>query len=330
MSGGFVPYHLRQNKSVERAVFIDLLSRLGRSTSVPIHKFTYVGFAGPFSEDFKLVHSHLGISKLISIEDDEGVLRRQKWNAPIKCIQYKKCSAKDYIDEFDGGQPVIIWLDYASAADIGNQIAEAEFLLSKMAPFDILKITVNANPWTLGSRENSAERIATANKRLGAFFETPPPTNADDVDRSGYPKLLLKAIETAMKRGLVGKKDCSFQLLTTFSYADSDHQMLTVTGIVLPVKGANSFLKQTGISTWKLATTKWGNPRTVPVEIGIPEMSMRERLFVDQQMPRTTPKALLKRLGFPLSGGSEGKALKALDSYRRFYRHYPYFSKVVV
>jgi hypothetical protein len=256
MSGGFVPYHLRQNKSVERAVFIDLLGRLGRSTKVPIQDFTYIGFAGPFSEDFKLVHAQLGIQKLISIEAEEVTLRRQKWNAPIKCIQYRQCTAREFIDEFDGAMPVIIWLDYAIPKAVGDQIAEAEFLLSKMAQYDVLKITVNANPWALGPKEDAAARVEAANRRLGAFLPTPPTTSADDVGRAGYPKLLLKAIETAMKRGLEGKKDSVFQLLGTFVYADSEHQMLTVTGIVLPEGTERSFLRETGLSTWKLATTK--------------------------------------------------------------------------
>ncbi len=330
MSGGFVPYHLRQNKSVERAVFIDLLGLLGRSTEKPIQKYTYVGFAGPFSEDFKLVHSQLGIHKLISIEDKEGILARQKWNAPIKCIQYRQCRAREFIDEFDGSMPVIFWLDYASPKEVGDQIAEAEFLLSKMAAYDVLKITVNANPWTLGSGDNTSERVDEANRRLGNFLPNPPSTTVDDVSRSGYPKLLLKAIETAMKRGLEGKKDCVFQLLTTFAYADSEHQMLTVTGIVLPGGREKKFLKETGISRWKLSTSKWGNPWTVPLEISIPEMSLRERLFIDQQMPRTRSKTLLGKFGFSMTDGSEEKNLRALDSYRRFYRHYPYFSKVIV
>ena len=79
MSGGSVPYHLRQNKTVERGVFLDFLLRLSRATAVNLRKYRYIGFAGPFAEDFKLVHAHLGISRFTSIEEDEDVVKRQKW-----------------------------------------------------------------------------------------------------------------------------------------------------------------------------------------------------------------------------------------------------------
>ena len=66
MSGGTVPYHLRQNKAIDRSLFIDLLARLNRCRD--ISDYTYIGFGGPFLEDFKSVHSFTGISKMISIE----------------------------------------------------------------------------------------------------------------------------------------------------------------------------------------------------------------------------------------------------------------------
>ncbi|TDU28865.1 hypothetical protein DFR24_3245 [Panacagrimonas perspica] len=330
MSGGFVPYHLRQNKSVERAVFIDLLSRVGRSTAVPIHKFTYVGFAGPFSEDFKLIHQHLGLAKMISVEAEDVVHRRQKWNAPIRCISYKKCSARDYIDAFDGSSPTIAWLDYAEASKVGDQIAEAEFLLQKMAPYDVLKLTVNANHLSLGEANNLQRRLDRAKHRFGAFLPTPPVIDPDDIDRKGYPRFVLKAIETACKRAMAGKKGHVFQPLAAFVYSDSMHQMLTATGIVLPVDKTSAFLKETGLNKWPLATTDWGNGVTDPIEIGIPEMSVRERLFIDQLMPKTKSRSVLRRMGFGLAEGTEDRSIEALESYRRFYRHYPYFSKVIV
>jgi hypothetical protein len=52
-TGGSIPYHLRQNKAIDRNLFTDLLSRIGRYKN--ISDYTYYGFGGPYMEDFKVL-----------------------------------------------------------------------------------------------------------------------------------------------------------------------------------------------------------------------------------------------------------------------------------
>ncbi len=329
MSGGSVPYHLRQNKTVERGVFLDFLLRLSRATAVNLRKYRYIGFAGPFAEDFKLVHAYLGISRFTSIEEDEDVLKRQKWNTPLRGIDYRHCKAREYIEKYDASEPSIIWLDYTRPSMLADQLAEFEMLVSKCADYDIIKLTFNASSHALGSAPD--KYIETATNRLGDYLPAGFDVTADDVDSKGYPSLILKAAEIAIKSGMQGKSASRFQLLSSFTYSDSRHRMLTLTGIILPKGKVSTFLRETGIQHWQLALTQWGADRTEPIEIAIPEMSLRERLYVDQQLPRRgSPKAIMKKLGFRLTAGVDEKTLKALTSYRDFYRYFPYFSKMVV
>ena len=337
MSGGSVPYHLRQHKAVERGVFIDLLLRLGRATDTNIRSYRYIGFAGPFSEDFKLVHAHVGISKFVSLEQDEWVLKRQKWNAPLRGIDYRRATARDYIESFEPLVPSIIWLDYASPRELADQMAEVETLISKCADYDVLKVTFNASHATLGgppgvpADQAAVHRVTEAQRRLGDYLPSGFDVTSDDVDRKGYPSLVLKAAEIAIKNGMRGKAASRFQLLTSFIYSDSAHRMLTLTGIILPKGRVSSFLRETGVGRGPFAITKWGTERTVPIDISIPEMSLRERLFVDQQLPRRgSPRSIMKKLGFKLADGVDDRTLQALASYRDFYRYFPYFSKMVV
>lgn len=335
MSGGSVPYHLRQNKTVERGVFVDLLLRLSRATAVNLRRYRYIGFAGPFAEDFKLIHAHLGLTRFISIEKNEEVLKRQRWNSPLRGIDYQQCTARDYIESYEASDPSIIWLDYTKPKALADQMAEVEMLVSKCADYDILKITFNASHATLGgdgaAPVDAAKRIEEARKRLGDYLPAGFDITTDDVDRRGYPSLILKAAEMAIMSGMQGKASSRFRLLSTFTYSDSVHRMLTLTGIVLPKGKVSVFLRETGIQRWRLAVTQWGITRTEPIEISIPEMSLRERLFVDQQLPRQgSPRTIMKKLGFRLADGVDEKTLKALTSYRDFYRYFPYFSKMVV
>ena len=55
MSGGFIPYHLRPGKAVDRKLFIESLQLMSRRLQV--ENYTYIGFGGPFLEDFKQIHS---------------------------------------------------------------------------------------------------------------------------------------------------------------------------------------------------------------------------------------------------------------------------------
>ena len=66
MSGASIPYHLRPHKSVDRRLFLDLLTRYERWK--PLADYIYISMGAYPLEDHKLVHRHLGISRLISFD----------------------------------------------------------------------------------------------------------------------------------------------------------------------------------------------------------------------------------------------------------------------
>ena len=61
MSGSSLPYRLRPNKAVDRELFLSLLMRL--TPKLGLEKYHYVGLGGPFLEDFRLLHSRIGIGR---------------------------------------------------------------------------------------------------------------------------------------------------------------------------------------------------------------------------------------------------------------------------
>ena len=90
MSGSTIPYHLRPHKSVDRRIFLDLLSRFERWKS--LSEYAYVSMGAYPVEDHKLVHRLLGIGRLLTFDADEGVVARQMFNRPILnccCVQKK-------------------------------------------------------------------------------------------------------------------------------------------------------------------------------------------------------------------------------------------------
>ncbi|MCL0160726.1 O-methyltransferase, partial [Klebsiella pneumoniae] len=101
---------------------------------------------GPFLEDFKQVHNLLKVNKMISIEGDENVFRRQQFNKPLSCIDLgeEPEMSGDFINRYNFDEKTIIWLDYAMPSELNAQLNEIVNLITKLKPKDIFKVTLNA------------------------------------------------------------------------------------------------------------------------------------------------------------------------------------------
>ncbi len=329
MSGGNVPYHLRQNKAIDRHIFVDLLSRINRYRAIA--DYSYIGFGGSSLEDFKVIHEHFGMRNMISLEADARIHSRQNFNIPLGCINCRHVTSGDFVDSYSADGNAIIWLDYASPKGLREQLQELQTLLPKLLSRDIVKITLNANPDTLyataggkvRAEEARQKRLEKLIDRIGDDF-LPSGTTADAMTKEGLPKVLSKTVEIAAKRAMRGIPDDIFYPLTIFSYSDSAHQMLTITGIVIDETDINGFLKKTALETWDLRAEDWEVPQT----INVPLLTIRERLFVDKFLPGAADaKTIQDKFGF-LFDDKQERSLELLANYIRFYRQYPNFSKV--
>ncbi len=329
MSGSRVPYHLRHNKAIDRNLFLELLTMINRYTNVS--KYTYVGFGGAFLEDFKLIHNHTGIKSMVSIEQEEEVVKRQKFNSPAKCIKYRHIKSEELIENFDINKSAIIWLDYASPRELSGQLNEIQTLVPKLKNNDILRVTLNANPATLFQEKDLSagedlkeRRYEVLEERAGNYMLGEDKDEiTTQLNATNYPKILCRILKFAINKGMEGRQSF-FQPLTAFAYNDSFHTMLTFCGIVLDRTDKKEFLKKTGIKKWKLNSMDGIDTH----KINIPELSIRERLFIDSLLPNYSAESILRKLKFNI-GKNEEETLEQLKNYVNFYRHYPYFSKVL-
>jgi hypothetical protein len=99
MSGENVPYYLRPNKFVERLLFIELLEHIGHFKQ--LKEYSYVSMGGKFLEDFKLIHEHLNLKELFSVEVDGVTFGRQLFNRPLKFINCAKSNSTDFLKSID-------------------------------------------------------------------------------------------------------------------------------------------------------------------------------------------------------------------------------------
>ncbi len=342
MSGEAVAYHLRQNKHVDRQLFIEVLSHVDRV--IPVKNCLYASFGGVYFEDFKLMHTVFGSEKMLSIEEIEWVRVRQEHNCPYGCIRCEKLKSAELIDQLDNWREsfaapnVICWLDYASPKRRA-QLEEFRALIGRLEVNDVVKITMNANPATYGSfeeeirKEHSKEenklspQALRENFRLKAMTEDlgdmlPNDLKVGVVSKTGFPSLLLGAIRQVAGRAIAERPGFVFQPLASFSYADSEHTMLTCTGILLKEPDVGAFTTQSGLRDFTFNGLDWNlHP------INVPLLSVREKSRLDHQYAKITPEDIAAELGFQLDKNPV-KSLSMLKDYFRFHRFYPHFHRI--
>lgn len=299
----------------------------------PIAQYTYIGFGGHSLEDFKHLHDRFGLSEMISLESNVEVFKRQEFNKPYKCISIKNIDSQNFIDEhpWDEQKQTIVWLDYTEPSKLRIHLEEFQQVLRKLGNLDILKITLNANAASYAETKSSdfpdeinRRRINQLESLLGKEDLFPSISVKEEMMTSKkFPHALVLILQHAAELALESFDNIYFQLLTCFSYADGQ-TMVTISGIILDKSKHGKFLEETEIQQWALSTTDW----SAPTSINIPDLTIRERLFIDQLLPDLKPHEIQEQLGFMF--GKENESLEMLETYIMFYRQSPYFSKILV
>ena len=326
MNKSFIPYHLRQNKSIDRNLFIGLLSMLNRYFL--IKEYEYISMGGAFLEDFKVVHGNTGIRKMISFEMDENTFTRQKFNLPLNCINLKLISSSDFIMEYDFPRKSIIWLDFTTPSRMSSDLNDVFQLVGKLKRGDILKVTLNAHVASLNS-DGAASELEKKGKRyeylenlIGDYL--PADINPDMITTKRYPQVLFDTLKLTIDKGIGAMSNLFFQPLSSFLYSDG-MQMMTFTGVILEKSELKDFRKTTMVHRWKLSIFD----RTSPLSINIPDLSVKERIFLDSLLPKHTPRVIQRKLKYLLAN-NEQDSIDKIENYVNYYKEFPYFSKIVI
>jgi len=318
MSSSIIPpYRLRANKAADRELFLSLLTRL--SGTLPIEKYKYIGMGGPFLEDFRLMHSRLGIQDMVCVETDEEVHKRQQFNKPFPNIQLVHSTIEDYLDSTELESSVIVWLDYTSPNEWHEQLERFAWATANLSVPSIIRITLNANPSSLGKPPEDAGadaeklrmwRLEAFRGKIGTYF-CPSDLEPSDMTRRAFGKAVLKALKLAVeKEALSHDREVVWPLFT--HYADGQ-PMVTATALILDAKEGNPILKV--IDEWEFYSHV-DSPHT----LALPALSTRERLIMESS---DNPKIAL---GYKLPSNELEK--DPYDSFAQYYRIYPHYTKI--
>lgn len=332
MSGIDVPYHLRPNKYVDRQIFVDLLNRLDRVH--PLSRSVYVSMGGKFLDDHKAIRFAFDLAGSVSIEKFARVVPRQNFNKPFEDVACLERESKDFVSgfsQFRSGYPdgtnFIVWLDFVTPAERLVQLEEFSTLVGFGRPFDVFRITINANAETLkGSDAKKPDQYKTIRDWRLAIFQSqlrkfPCNATAEEMTAVGFPSVLARAVGVAAMEGAKRKKFVVRPLAVT-SYSDGT-TMLSVTAILLPTEKADEFMAMPWISEWKYRATDWGSV----TKIDVPDLSLKEKMLIDRRINVMDDRQIASELGFDL-GDDEPSTLTKLSQYREHFRFYPQFVRM--
>lgn len=313
-AGSSLPYRLRPNKAVDRELFLSLLMRL--APKLALEKYHYVGLGGPFLEDFRLIHGRVGIAKMTCIETEEQVHKRQLFNRPIASIECVHKSLEDYLDETDLDSPAIIWFDYTEPKGITSQIERFARTIGTVPIGSVLRITLNANPSSLGRPDGNLSeaelmewRLQAFQRRLGALF--PNGLIADGMKQENFGRSLLKALKLAVEKEVLSFRDRRIVWALATHYADGQAM---VTAALVVCQNDDKTIEEV-VKAWEFHATT-----DAPHRVDLPALSTLERLTMESNDDAQA------KMGFELPTSNMGE--NPFDVFKKFYRIYPHFSRV--
>lgn len=311
-------YHLRPNKFIDRHLFVRLLVAL--HGYIDIKKYTYIGLGSYTFDDFKAIHKTTGINKMLSLEEDAEIYKRAKFNKPFKCIKIENSTCSEYISSFESSGPTIVWLDFCKPEELGQQFADLCGLLSKLHEGDIIRITLNANPSSLGFKEQQPphiheSRLQKLKERIDEYM--PATATADQLKKQNYPLLLLDCIKHACA---VASSHLRIKPLFSTVYADGQ-QMVTFTGILMESEKQEDKKIKQQLKPLRYINFEWCKPHF----INVPELTIKERLAINNKLPLTERAVgtLKKQFGFAFDNDEE-----IIKNYLKYYKIFPNFHHV--
>ena len=311
-----VDYSLRPNKNVFRKLMLGTLQAL--DGIYPIGSYRYVGMGSMWFTDFVLFHRALGLSDMISIE--RHAPDRAAFNKPFDCVTVEKGETTKVLPDLSlEEKKAIVWLDFDSPF-VGSSALDDLDIVSRLLPAgSVLVVTVNAVAECLDQAKDADENDLSREEALRGYAANLVPTNlgTDDLSTKQYPALVARILRAAIRHSLVsaGRSE-KFHDLFGFTYKDGQ-RMLAVGGLI---DGADSAKTLADNEVCKNEFVQ-----AEPFEISVPLLTPREKAKLDQHHPRAAPivrSQASRQLGFKLRQPQ-------LDSFHRFYRHYPLFGEIV-
>jgi hypothetical protein len=312
-SSNYVDFSVRQNKAIERAIVFDGIRRL--LPVLPAEEFVFVGLGSVWFVDFDIAHRELGVEKMVSIEGDDVLFARAKFNKPYRTIEVFEGLSHDVIPVLIDtrpdlyAHPWIVWLDYDEPID-ETKLDELTTLVERLPEDSILLTTFVADVQKYEPRP--VDRAARFVELFGDAFPIERFETRDDwrderkvmsaIADAVIGTLVSHAVDVAREGGMVAAFNLTYQ----------DGAPMGTVGGVLPTPDAEDAVKA------KLAAAPW--PAMFRDPIVTPPLTTKEVAALRALLPSESvpTRADLQALGFDLLEDQ-------IKSFADHYMTYPSF-----
>lgn len=350
-----INFSLRPNKSVARKLIFDPLREL---EDFPIPSYRYLGFGAIWFTDFLLAHKHLGITKMLSIEQSSKQYTRAEYNKPYACIEVKNDWSSNILPDLKsdlGECPFIAWLDYDTSLLHASIEEDVQHLCDPARSGSIVVVTVNSEPISYGGKHSSnseaidkitktldntridddaklarirghvesikgtnAHRRAAMEESYGKYM--PPNLSNSDFSGIDLQKTLASTVSEILNERVYQDSFCAhFEELYRMTYKDGA-RMLTVGGMIVDEEDRKMLAEST---PFKGDTYGYFGSKEL-LEIDVPPLTVKEKMALDQLLPMDSDveiEELEEQLEFSL-------APSQVQSYSRFYKEYPVYGEL--
>jgi hypothetical protein len=294
---------------------LDIL-RIGSEVGLDLRKYHYLGFGGFRFYDFEMLFRHLGIRDMTSVELDETLYPRCRFNKPFSFIQFEEGHLSDYLEKATFRKPLVAWLDYDCV--LSNDVVEDIRSISAKAPVgSVLFATVDARIPEGMRAQGSEARFAAVKEEYHEFALV---TRADELEPDRYPAFAERVLWASLKESLSKRSDGVFVPLIRVFYRDSA-LMMTVGACLCERDFAREFAARMKRQFKFLLPTGTASPYAIPPF----NLTSRERRLLDSAVTRRARQQSLtkslRRLGFT--------NLEIAD-YKRMFRFVPKYYEAFV
>jgi len=313
-TGRFISYDLRPAKQSERRILADIL-KVGADCGLPISSYRYVGMGANRFYDFLLLHRYLGIAEMVSLEHDEEMFERAKFNVPYGFIDVRHQTSAEFLANDKCEKPSIYWFDYDGGVG-PNIIKDIVSLGSNLKVGDLAFVTTFGGPPGAIDRRPDVERLAWLQDTLADYAGG---VSLEDVETSAFPVAVHKMLGAAFRNAFAQRKDGEFVFLLEVQYADSA-DMVTVGGGFLK-KGQAADYKSGVKKLLPFLPRKDGELYQIKsLHVTDKERVVFDRVVTAPRRPRKEANAL-KSMGFQQSD---------MDAYRDLLRYLPRYYESII
>lgn len=279
-----VAYDVRPCKQTERMMMIHLLQHLAE-TGFKISEYQYTGFGSLFFMDFIMLRRMLGIYDMLNVEIREDYESRVDFNNPYSDIRVHIGDVGEVIPLLNRDKKHLLWLDYDDVLQeyMVSHIVDA---LTILPPGSIMVLTIDVE---FDSLDNANNKTWFDHLTDQVSDYVPAGLSSSDCGASELATTIISIVRNIITRTMSFRQEVNFEPLFNFVYADG-HTMLTIGGLV----AGREDKRLLRACEWDRFPFSRRDFKQAPFTIKVPNLTRRERLYLDSHMPRVddwTPKA---------------------------------------